>query len=169
MGNVLPCRKDPPKSLHDWKHKFFYICRGVILIEMRFRRVEEKVPKELVVSFVDDQWYKTLTVLPTPILQLDEAAMVVAGMSMLWAPKNPRHAPSYGYKGKSYCLLNALDVKVGREMTVRILPDGHLPWLDQIRDYFHHSTEESLMAYMPVRTCANPLVIAKPKYVLTLT
>ncbi|MFS7966084.1 hypothetical protein Hanom_Chr09g00769721 [Helianthus anomalus] len=44
--NVLPCSKDPPKSLHDWKHKFFYIRCGVIPIEMRFRQAEEKVPKE---------------------------------------------------------------------------------------------------------------------------
>ncbi|MFS8012586.1 hypothetical protein Hanom_Chr14g01322631 [Helianthus anomalus] len=27
-ANILPCSKDPPKSLHDWKHKFFlYLSR----------------------------------------------------------------------------------------------------------------------------------------------
>ncbi|KAF5789816.1 hypothetical protein HanXRQr2_Chr09g0375671 [Helianthus annuus] len=29
-SGVLPCSRDPPKSLHDWKHKFFYTRRGVI-------------------------------------------------------------------------------------------------------------------------------------------
>ncbi|MFS7918891.1 hypothetical protein Hanom_Chr03g00206511 [Helianthus anomalus] len=47
-ANVLPCSKDPPKRLHDWKHNFFYVCRGgcpliciiVILIRVfpNFRR-----------------------------------------------------------------------------------------------------------------------------------
>ncbi|MFS7937043.1 hypothetical protein Hanom_Chr05g00422881 [Helianthus anomalus] len=75
---------------------------------MRFRRAEEKVLKEPVVSFVGEQWYKTLITLPTPIHQLDKAALVVAGMSMLWAWKNPTHAPSYVCKGK--CKLRNLQL-----------------------------------------------------------
>ncbi|KAJ0751960.1 hypothetical protein HanPI659440_Chr09g0318801 [Helianthus annuus] len=63
--------------------------------------------------------------------------------------------------------MNALDVKVGREMTVKILPEGQLPWLEQIKDYFHHTSEESLAAFMPARTGANPPVIAKLKTMLT--
>ncbi|MFS7919117.1 hypothetical protein Hanom_Chr03g00209091 [Helianthus anomalus] len=38
ITNVLPCSKDLPKSLHDWKHKNFCIRRGVIPIDMHFRR-----------------------------------------------------------------------------------------------------------------------------------
>ncbi|KAF5797048.1 hypothetical protein HanRHA438_Chr08g0371081 [Helianthus annuus] len=34
---VNPCSRDPPKSLHEWKQKFFYICRGVIPIDMHYR------------------------------------------------------------------------------------------------------------------------------------
>ncbi|MFS7986768.1 hypothetical protein Hanom_Chr11g01014161 [Helianthus anomalus] len=43
--------------------------------------------------------------------------------------------------------MNNLDVKVGGEMSVRILPEGKIMWLEQIRDYFHHPSEESLAAY----------------------
>ncbi|MFS7937313.1 hypothetical protein Hanom_Chr05g00426141 [Helianthus anomalus] len=50
-GNVLPCGRDTPKSLHDWKHMFFYTSPGVVHIEMQFRRPEEKVPKERVVAY----------------------------------------------------------------------------------------------------------------------
>ncbi|MFS7966083.1 hypothetical protein Hanom_Chr09g00769711 [Helianthus anomalus] len=103
------------------------------------------------------------------MLQLDEMAFVAAEMSMLWAPKNLRHAPTYGFKGRSYSLMDALDVKVGGEMTIKILPEGQLPWLEKIKDYFHHPSEESLVAYMPARTGANPPVIAKLKTMLTPT
>ncbi|MFS7986769.1 hypothetical protein Hanom_Chr11g01014171 [Helianthus anomalus] len=72
-GNVLSCRKDPPKSLHDWKHN------------------GRDLPKGPLGAFADEQWYKTLVARPTPMLQLDEAALVAAGMSMLWPPKNPSH------------------------------------------------------------------------------
>ncbi|MFS8013883.1 hypothetical protein Hanom_Chr15g01338231 [Helianthus anomalus] len=162
-GNVLPCSKDPPKSLHDWKHKFISICRGVIPIDMHFQRPNEKVPKEPVIEFADQQWYKTFVGRPTPMLQLDETSFVAAGMSMLSAPKNPRHAPTYGYKGESYGLMNALNPKVCGEMVAMIQPEGELPWLEQIKGYFHHPTEESLAAYTPARTGANPPVFARPK------
>ncbi|KAJ0754037.1 hypothetical protein HanPI659440_Chr09g0342491 [Helianthus annuus] len=29
-SGVIPCSSNPPKSVHDWKQKFFYIRRGVI-------------------------------------------------------------------------------------------------------------------------------------------
>ncbi|KAF5762613.1 hypothetical protein HanRHA438_Chr15g0683001 [Helianthus annuus] len=136
---------------------------------MHVRRPNEKVPKEPVIEFVDQQWYKTFVGRPTPMLQLDEAALVAAGMSMLWAPKNPRHAPAYGYKGNSYGLMNALNPKVCGEMAARIHPEGELPWLEQIKGYFHHPTEESLAAYTPARTGANPSVFARPKTIMSPT
>ncbi|KAM0008272.1 hypothetical protein Hdeb2414_s0008g00293991 [Helianthus debilis subsp. tardiflorus] len=43
-GGVKPCSWDPPKSLHDWKQKFFYIRRGVIPIDMHYRSKSEGVP-----------------------------------------------------------------------------------------------------------------------------
>ncbi|MFS7994806.1 hypothetical protein Hanom_Chr12g01110431 [Helianthus anomalus] len=70
--NVLPCSRDPPKSLHDWKHKFFYIRRGVIPIDMHYRLADEGVPKLPVVPYAEEQWYKTLTRNPMMMLQLDE-------------------------------------------------------------------------------------------------
>ncbi|KAJ0796107.1 hypothetical protein HanPI659440_Chr04g0158341 [Helianthus annuus] len=59
---VLHCSWDPPKSLHDWKQKFFYIRRGVIPIDMHYRPESEGVPRVTVsVSFIDEEW---------PLLQL---------------------------------------------------------------------------------------------------
>ncbi|MFS8025546.1 hypothetical protein Hanom_Chr16g01476341 [Helianthus anomalus] len=43
-GGVFPCSRDPPKSLHDWKHKFFYIRLGVIPIGMQYQPECEGVP-----------------------------------------------------------------------------------------------------------------------------
>ncbi|KAF5759323.1 hypothetical protein HanXRQr2_Chr16g0739861 [Helianthus annuus] len=136
---------------------------------MQFRCANKKVPKEKLIPFAEEQWYKTLTARPTPMCQLDESALVAESMSMLWAPKNPRHTPIYSYKGKAYNMINAIDVKVGGEMTVRILPDGKLHWLEQLRDYFHHPTEESSAAYMLARTCVNTPIPTKLKTALTPT
>ncbi|KAJ0666683.1 hypothetical protein HanPI659440_Chr17g0669501 [Helianthus annuus] len=90
-AGVLPCSRDPPKSFHDWKNKFFYIRRGVILIDMHYRAESEGVPKVVLVgSYIDREWHKTLTKMPTPIIQLEEKALVAAGMSLMWVPRDPR-------------------------------------------------------------------------------
>ncbi|KAJ0447969.1 hypothetical protein HanRHA438_Chr17g0818761 [Helianthus annuus] len=100
-GGVKPCSWDPPKSLHDWKQKFFYIRRGVIPIDMHYRSESEGVPRVNVSIFYTEQdWYTTLTRKFTPIVQLEERALVAVGTSMLWAPQNPRGFPVYRYKGK---------------------------------------------------------------------
>ncbi|MFS8006312.1 hypothetical protein Hanom_Chr14g01247751 [Helianthus anomalus] len=82
-GGVIPCSSNPQKSLHDWEQKFFYIHRGVI-------------PVDVVVNFAQQEWYKKLTHKATSISQLEERALVGAGMSMLWVPKNPLGVPVYG-------------------------------------------------------------------------
>ncbi|MFS8006906.1 hypothetical protein Hanom_Chr14g01254681 [Helianthus anomalus] len=109
-------------------------------------------------------------------------------MSMLWAPSNPRGVSVYGIRTKvkfcclfpfalvclcvgifikilfaAYGLINALDSKVGGEMVTRLLPKRELPWLEQIKDYFHHPMAESLSAHVATPTCAHPLVSMKPK------
>ncbi|KAJ0477233.1 hypothetical protein HanHA300_Chr13g0486071 [Helianthus annuus] len=100
-GGVSPCSANPPKNLYDWKQKFFYIRRGVIPIDMHYREEGEGVPKVNVYSnFTEQEWYKVLTRKVTSIIQLEERALVTAGMSMLWAPQNPRGVPIYGYQGK---------------------------------------------------------------------
>ncbi|MFS8023759.1 hypothetical protein Hanom_Chr16g01455311 [Helianthus anomalus] len=84
-GGVLPCSQDPPKILHDWKQKFFYIRRGVIPIDMRYRPESEGVPRVNVsISFADQDCYVTLTWKATPMIPLEEMALVAAGMSLLW-------------------------------------------------------------------------------------
>ncbi|KAJ0808689.1 hypothetical protein HanPI659440_Chr01g0006141 [Helianthus annuus] len=142
---------DPPKSLHDWKQKFFYICRGVIPIDMHYRSENEGVPRVNVsISYADQDWYTTLTRKVTPIIQLEERALVAAGMSMLWVPQNPRAYPVYGYKGKSgYSLMNVFDPNVGSAMVVAALPEDRLVWVDQIRDNFC-TLQVRVWRFMPI-------------------
>ncbi|KAJ0496998.1 hypothetical protein HanPSC8_Chr13g0556851 [Helianthus annuus] len=100
-SGVSSCSTNPPKSLHDWKQKFFYIRRGVIPVDMHFRAESEGVPHiNVSIDFAGQEWYKVLTRKVTSITQLEERALVGAGMSMLWAPLNPRGVPVYGYQGK---------------------------------------------------------------------
>ncbi|KAM0052783.1 hypothetical protein Hdeb2414_s0007g00252361 [Helianthus debilis subsp. tardiflorus] len=105
-SGVSPCSANPPKSLHDWKQKFFYIRRGVI-------------PSICIIVT------RVLTRKATSISQVKERALVGVGMSMLWAPQNPRGIPVYGYQGKAgYSLLNVLDPKAVGAMVEAILPEG---------------------------------------------
>ncbi|MFS8032678.1 hypothetical protein Hanom_Chr17g01560531 [Helianthus anomalus] len=106
-GGVSPCSINPPKSLHDWKQKFFYIHRGVIPIDMHYRNESEGVPRVNVsINFADQEWYKVLTRKVTSISQLEEMALVAATMSMLWAPQNPRGVLIYCYQGKGMAIGN---------------------------------------------------------------
>ncbi|MFS7971915.1 hypothetical protein Hanom_Chr09g00838411 [Helianthus anomalus] len=144
------CSSNPPKSLHDWKQKFFYIRRGVIPMDLHYRAaVSEGIPKvNVAVGFAEQAWYKKLTEKATFISQLEEMALVGAGMSLLWIPKNHFGFPVYGYQGKlGYSLLNVLDQKAGGAMVEAIQKDGKSTWLDRIRDPFLHPTSESFTAY----------------------
>ncbi|MFS8024525.1 hypothetical protein Hanom_Chr16g01464281 [Helianthus anomalus] len=77
-SGVIPCSSNPPKSLHDWKHKFFYIRRGVIPVDMHYRAGSEEIPKvSVVANFAQQAWYKKVTEKATSISQLDEMALVV--------------------------------------------------------------------------------------------
>ncbi|KAM0029527.1 hypothetical protein Hdeb2414_s0018g00527141 [Helianthus debilis subsp. tardiflorus] len=156
-SGVDPCSSHPPKSLHDWKQKFFYIRRGVIPIDMHYRAESEGIPSVNVsVDFTEQDWHKVLTRKVTPIIQLEERALVAARMSMLWAPQNPRGFPIYGYQGKGiiiinifcyvslhiflcfaagYNLMNVFDPKAGGAMVVAVLPEGRPLWVEQIREF----------------------------------
>ncbi|MFS7903433.1 hypothetical protein Hanom_Chr01g00023971 [Helianthus anomalus] len=97
---------------------------------MHYRLESEGIPRVNVsIDFTEQEWYTVLTRKVTSIIQLKEKALVVAGMSILWAPQIPRGFPIYGYKGKAS------------------LPEGRPLWLDQIRDNFLHPSNESLAAY----------------------
>ncbi|KAJ0644842.1 hypothetical protein HanOQP8_Chr16g0616911 [Helianthus annuus] len=148
-SGVIPCSSNPPKSLHDWKQKFFYIRRGVIPVDMHYRAEGEGIPKvDVAVDFAQQEWYKKVTHKATSISQLEERALVGAGMSMLWVPKNPLGVPVYGYQGKlGYSLLNVLDPRVSGAMVETIQAEGKPTWLDQIRNRFLHPTSESFAAY----------------------
>ncbi|KAJ0770443.1 hypothetical protein HanPI659440_Chr07g0257481 [Helianthus annuus] len=148
-SRVDPCSRDPPNSLHDWKHKFVYIHRGVIPIDMHYRAESEGVPRvNVLIPFTEQDWYTILTRKVTPIIQLEERALVAARMSMLWAPQNPRGFPVYGYRGKAgYSLMNVFDPKACGAMVVAVLPEGRPLWVEQIRDNFLHPTSESMATY----------------------
>ncbi|KAJ0435245.1 hypothetical protein HanIR_Chr17g0891201 [Helianthus annuus] len=149
---VLPCSRDPPKSLHDWKQKFFYIRRGVIPIDMHYRSESEGVPRVAVsIAFADEDWYKTLSRRATLMIQLEERAPVAAGMSMLWVPRDPRAYLDYAHKGRAgYSLMNVFDSKVAGGMTVAALPEGEPGWVSRIRYNFLHPSNESIATYANV-------------------
>ncbi|MFS7925713.1 hypothetical protein Hanom_Chr04g00288291 [Helianthus anomalus] len=151
-SGVSPCSTNPPKSLHEWKQKFFYFRCGVIPVDMHYRAESESVPHiNVSVDFAGQEWKAT------PISQLEERALVGACMSMLWVPNNPRGIPVYGYQGKrisvahlcfwGYSLLYVLDPKAAGAMVEAILPEGKPVWLDQISDHFLHHTSESFASY----------------------
>ncbi|KAM0010675.1 hypothetical protein Hdeb2414_s0071g00773811 [Helianthus debilis subsp. tardiflorus] len=146
---VVPVCSAPIKGIHDWKQKFFYIHRGVIPSEMLYRQVAQGIPRvDPLVDFAARDWYRKITAKATAISQLDEMALVGAGMSMLWVPKHPLGQPVYNHKGKfGYSLLNALDPKAAGAMVEAIQADGSTTWLEQIRDRFLHPTAESLSRY----------------------
>ncbi|MFS7936661.1 hypothetical protein Hanom_Chr05g00418401 [Helianthus anomalus] len=133
---VDPCSRDPPKSLHDWKQKFFYILRGVIPIDMHYRDESEGVSRVNVSVDFTEQYC------------LKRGCLVATGMSMLWAPQNPRGFPIYGYQEKvGFTLMNVFDPKAGGAMAVAALPEGRPLWVDQIRNNFLHPTSESMATY----------------------
>ncbi|KAJ0630733.1 hypothetical protein HanOQP8_Chr17g0641741 [Helianthus annuus] len=99
-------------------------------------------------TYADRDWYKALTRVPTAIIQLEENALVGAGMSLMWVPRDPRVAPICAYKVKGYRLMYILDPEVGGEMTARLLPEGEKPWVEQIRNNFLHHSSENLNTYV---------------------
>ncbi|KAJ0660937.1 hypothetical protein HanOQP8_Chr14g0543171 [Helianthus annuus] len=145
---VAPVCSVPLKSLHDWKQNFFYIRRGVIPIEMPYRHVSQGIPKvDVVQDFAAQDWYRKITSKATVISQLDEMALVGAGMSLLWVPKHPLGQPVYSHQ-VGYSLINVLDPKTAGTMVEAIQADGNPTWLDQIRGRFLYPTDESLNRYV---------------------
>ncbi|KAJ0858515.1 hypothetical protein HanRHA438_Chr13g0601861 [Helianthus annuus] len=71
----------PPKSLHDWKPKFFFIKAGVIPMKMVFRGKEE-VSTETIQTPYSEAWYQDIKDVPS--IALSEKALVGAAMSLCW-------------------------------------------------------------------------------------
>ncbi|MFS7928951.1 hypothetical protein Hanom_Chr04g00326811 [Helianthus anomalus] len=118
---------------------------------MHYRVESEGVPRVNVsIDFSEQEWYKVLTRKVTPIILLEEKALVATGMSLLWVPQNPRGFPIYGYQGKCYSLMNVFDSKASGAMVVAVLPEGRPLWVDQIRNIFLHPTSESMATYANV-------------------
>ncbi|KAJ0715853.1 hypothetical protein HanPI659440_Chr13g0506171 [Helianthus annuus] len=118
---------------------------------MYYRSEREDVPRVAVsIAFADEDWYKTLSQRATPMIQLEEKALVAAGMSMLWVPRDPRAYPVYAHKGRGYSLMNVFDPKVAGGISVAALPGGEPGWISRIRDNFWHPSNESMAAYANV-------------------
>ncbi|KAJ0646266.1 hypothetical protein HanOQP8_Chr16g0633191 [Helianthus annuus] len=65
---------------------------------MHYRAVSKGIPwVSVVAGFAQQAWYKKVTEKATSISQVDEIALVGAGMSLLWVPKNLFGVPVYGY------------------------------------------------------------------------
>ncbi|KAJ0851875.1 hypothetical protein HanRHA438_Chr14g0631841 [Helianthus annuus] len=115
---------------------------------MHYRSESEGVLRVAVsIAFADEDWYKTLSQRATPMIQLEEKALVAAGMSMLWVPRDPRAYPVYAHKGRGYSLMNVFDPKVAGGMAVAALREGEPGWIARIRDNFLHPSNESMSAY----------------------
>ncbi|MFS7889137.1 hypothetical protein Hanom_Chr00s000003g01603381 [Helianthus anomalus] len=119
---------------------------------MHHRSESEGVPRVNVsISYTEQDLYTTLTQKVTPIVQLEERALVVAGMSM-----NPRGFPFYEYKREiCYFLFNCFFnehfyPEAGGAMVVAALPKGRPLWVDQIRDNFLHPSSQSMATYANV-------------------
>ncbi|KAJ0696327.1 hypothetical protein HanLR1_Chr10g0355831 [Helianthus annuus] len=121
-------------------------------MDMHYRLVSEGIPKvDVLADYAAQDWYKKITHKATALSQLDEMALVGAGMSLLWIPKNPLGVPVYSYQGKfGYSLINVLDPKAAGAMVEAIQEDGKPTWLDQIRGRFLHPSNESFSKYANV-------------------
>lgn len=80
VGSIIT---DALKSLHDWKHKFFFIRQDVIPFRMQYR-ADGVCPDFDLITFEGTSWYRTLTETRTALQAIPEPLLVRAGMSRLW-------------------------------------------------------------------------------------
>ncbi|MFS7937931.1 hypothetical protein Hanom_Chr05g00433551 [Helianthus anomalus] len=81
LRNAKKILISPPKSFHDWKMKFFYICAEVIPMAMQFRAMGPIAKEHMAISR-GTTWYENLMALPN--LVFGEQVFVAAGMSDRW-------------------------------------------------------------------------------------
>ncbi|KAJ0680790.1 hypothetical protein HanPI659440_Chr16g0628311 [Helianthus annuus] len=90
LRNVKKILINPPKSFHDWKMKFFFICEEVIPIAMEFRQ-PSAIPKEDTPIPKKAAWYDKL--MATPNRVFGKQVLVAVGMSDKW-PKRSKDVPA---------------------------------------------------------------------------
>ncbi|KAM0070649.1 hypothetical protein Hdeb2414_s0001g00015571 [Helianthus debilis subsp. tardiflorus] len=113
---------------------------------MYYRSESEDVPRVAVsIAFADEDWYKTLSQRATPMIQLEEKALVAVGMSMLWVPRDPRAYLVYAHKIASLLFVLLL---VGYLWwhCLRVNPGGSLG----LETTFGTPSNESMAAYANV-------------------
>ena len=81
---VNPVASVPPRSLHHWKSKFFFIRTGVIPVRMVWRTPKSAQPDIPAIRYEGTRWYLTLTAEPSRLERFRESSLVAAGMSRIW-------------------------------------------------------------------------------------
>ena len=97
-SRIKPVASTPPRSLHQWKNKFFYIRTGVFPIHMQWRTAQSEQPEIPPISHEGTRWYLTLTAQPSRLDYIKEPALVAAGMSRIW--KKDDRVPIFRVDGK---------------------------------------------------------------------
>ncbi|KAJ0720946.1 hypothetical protein HanOQP8_Chr08g0269721 [Helianthus annuus] len=122
----------PPKSFHDWKHKFFFIKVGVIPMRMTFRGKVD-VHTETIQTPVNENWYQDLK--DVPCIALPEKAFVSASMSLNWR-MNWEDKPVYMEGDKVVSLyVIAFERESGKMSTVAKRPDEELWYYRIVRNF----------------------------------
>ncbi|KAF5810179.1 hypothetical protein HanRHA438_Chr04g0175981 [Helianthus annuus] len=97
-GSAKKILLNPPKSFHDWKHKFFFIREEVIPIAMILRELDSIEKEELPIP-KGAYWYLKLTATPNRIF--GENVLVAAQMSDKWPEtSNEVPIPKFQDRGK---------------------------------------------------------------------
>ncbi|KAJ0735265.1 hypothetical protein HanPI659440_Chr11g0430171 [Helianthus annuus] len=131
---------NPPKSFHDWKHKFFFIKAGVIPMRMVLRGKED-VPIETLQTPSEETWYQDLKEIPN--IALPEKALVGAGMSLNWKMDRD-DKPVYTEGGHVVSLyVVAYKREGGRMGTIKKNPDEEF-WYDRIAKNFSFPRDADL-------------------------
>ncbi|MFS7937938.1 hypothetical protein Hanom_Chr05g00433621 [Helianthus anomalus] len=141
LRNAKKILISPPKSFHDWKMKFFYICVEVIPMAMQFRAMGPIAKEHMAISR-GTTWYENLMVLPN--LVFGEQVLVAAGMSDRW-PEDIESVFVLLFDGQARLYQSAFPTFAG-VIGTRPLRDGEEFWLEQIRPNFMFTWIEAFAA-----------------------
>ncbi|KAJ0441463.1 hypothetical protein HanIR_Chr16g0798041 [Helianthus annuus] len=137
----------PPKSFHDGKMKFFFICAEVIPMAMQFRAMGPIAKEDMTIPR-GATWYEGLMVLPNWVF--DEQVLAAAGMSDKWHEDNESVPVLLFDEQEARLKQCAFPTFVG-VMGKRPLRDGEEFWLEQIRPNFMY-TRLNAFAAPPLAT-----------------
>jgi hypothetical protein len=104
-GKIKPVMSGAPRSLHEWKTRFFFIKQGVIPAPLRWLVItaKGKVPDFPICNYEGQAWYTRLTEEPTPIdmEKIPNEALLMASMSRMGLRSNEE--PHFYVEGFGKC------------------------------------------------------------------